>query len=183
MATQSLRTEFKVAIDGASLSPDVVTTINRAIQKAVLETIAGMDTQGDFMVHSPLSMAASGGGNGTQGVELKFTPGMGVHAPTGGASVSMPGTSGIAAQPSFSMHELSTSLARAFLESPDSDGGGGSSSSTTQGAARPPVSGGQAVAGARRLQDQLRDAHIKVQLAAEQERAAGAPQSNRIPGP
>jgi hypothetical protein len=88
------------------------------------------------------------------------------------ASASTPGMSGSVTQPSFSMQELATSLARAFLEAPE-EGGGGSSSSCTQTAARSPISGGQSVGGRTRLQDVLRDLHAKVQMAAARERGSG----------
>ena len=84
--SQSLHQEFKVVIDGIQLQPDVAASINQAIQNAVLQEIANMDTRGDFTVSRPLVQALAadsadggGGGGGTGGVSVRFTPAA-VHA-------------------------------------------------------------------------------------------------------
>jgi hypothetical protein len=172
MANESFRKEFNVVLDGIELSPEIVAGVSRAIQKAVLQAVATIDTQGDMMMRSSFAQAANGGGNGTSGVEVRFTGAQGSRAAVAGAPALTAGTSGGAPQQSFSMQELASSLARAFLEAPD-EGGGGSSSSCTGAATRAPTSGGQSMGAGTRLQDVLRDAHAKVQLAAERERAGG----------
>jgi hypothetical protein len=56
------RQEFRVSIDGAELDPAMVQRINKAVQKAVLGELAGLDRHGDF--------AARIGNGSTNGIAL-----------------------------------------------------------------------------------------------------------------
>jgi hypothetical protein len=55
--------EFRVSISGAELPPEIVQTISRAVQKAVLIEVAGLDLRPGYAVRLI-------GNGGTQGMEL-----------------------------------------------------------------------------------------------------------------
>lgn len=63
--------EFRVAIKGIRIPAEAVRRINRAIQKAVLTEVAGLDLGG-------LGAKFMGNGGGTQGIEL-IAEAKGVH--------------------------------------------------------------------------------------------------------
>ena len=68
MDKQSARHEFKVVIEGISLSPEIVERLNEAVQKVVLKEIANIDLHGNLALRIPSAMIGNGG---TQGIWVR----------------------------------------------------------------------------------------------------------------
>jgi len=130
-------------------------------------TFAQTLAQAIIATESGGSSAHTGGGSGapmsSSSLPTSSMPAGGVNGDTG---------------PSFSMREVATNLARAYLEAGDGGGGGCSCTSTgSVGVAQAPAfAENSPAAGAShqsRLLETLREAHAQVERAAQQERAGG----------
>ena len=54
MARDELRHEFRVVIEGAELSEDVLRRVNAAVQKSAMTELASLDLAGDFHFRFPI---------------------------------------------------------------------------------------------------------------------------------
>ena len=137
----------------------------QTLAQSLISAQGGVKQLAVSLAQAILAAAGQGGAAGVVGAN-----------PAGGAASGM--TVGAGGSPSFSMQELTTTLARAYLAGEDGGGGGSSSCTGKAGAA---ASVRQSMGAGTNLQSVLRDAHVKLQQAMQQANSPAAAAGGAAP--